>query len=81
MEIRPARPEDRPAIWSILEPMIRAGDTYALAADMSEADVLGYWFAPEAAEGAEHAELLVLATVAELERNIRLSLRALRPRR
>jgi ribosomal protein S18 acetylase RimI-like enzyme len=43
MEIRLARPEDQDAIWRILEPTIRAGDTYALPSDMSEADGVAYW--------------------------------------
>jgi ribosomal protein S18 acetylase RimI-like enzyme len=46
LKIRPASPSDRPAIWSILEPIIRAGETYALPHDMSEADALAYWCAP-----------------------------------
>ena len=47
MQIRPARDEDRPAIWSILEPVIRAGETYTLDRDMSEADALAYWLGPD----------------------------------
>ena len=43
MVIRPARREDAAAIWSILEPIIRAGETYALDQRMSEADALTYW--------------------------------------
>jgi len=43
MQIRLARHEDRDAIWRILQPMIRAGETYALPTDMSEADALAYW--------------------------------------
>ena len=43
MLIRPARSEDAAAIWSILEPTIRAGETWALNRDMSEADALAYW--------------------------------------
>lgn len=43
MIIRPARPDDRPAIWAILEPTIRAGETYALDPAMREADALAYW--------------------------------------
>jgi ribosomal protein S18 acetylase RimI-like enzyme len=46
MQIRPARDEDRAAIWRILEPTIREGETYALPRDLSQADALGYWFAP-----------------------------------
>ena len=41
--IRTAILADRVAIWGILEPVIRAGETYALPADMSEADGLAYW--------------------------------------
>ncbi|MFM5923865.1 MAG: N-acetyltransferase family protein [Novosphingobium sp.] len=41
--IRPARSEDRGAIWAILEPVIRAGETYALDSDMGEAAALAYW--------------------------------------
>ena len=44
MLIRPARPEDHAAVWSIIGPMIRAGETYTLPRDMSEADALAYWF-------------------------------------
>jgi len=41
--IRLSRPEDAAAIWSILEPTIRAGETYTLDPDMSEAEALAYW--------------------------------------
>jgi ribosomal protein S18 acetylase RimI-like enzyme len=43
MIVRPARADDRAAIWSIVGPTIRAGETYALPRDMSEADALAYW--------------------------------------
>ena len=43
MLIRPSRPEDAAAIWSIIEPIIRAGETYALDPRRSEADALAYW--------------------------------------
>lgn len=46
MLIRTARKDDEPAIWSILEPIIRAGETYALPREMNEADALSYWMAP-----------------------------------
>jgi ribosomal protein S18 acetylase RimI-like enzyme len=41
--IRPARSEDAAAIWSIIGPTIRAGETYALDPQLSEADALAYW--------------------------------------
>ena len=58
MEIRPAGPADDGAIWRILEPMIRAGETYALPRDMTREAALAYWSAPGreifvAVEGAE----------------------------
>ena len=43
MLIRPARSEDAAAIWSIIGPTIRAGETYTLDPEMSEADALAYW--------------------------------------
>ncbi|MGP9819685.1 GNAT family N-acetyltransferase [Salinarimonas sp. NSM] len=47
MRIRPAHPEaDADALWRILAPMIRAGDTYTLDRDMGRADALSYWLAP-----------------------------------
>jgi len=47
MLIRPARPEDAAAIWSIIGPTIRAGETYTLDPQMSEADALVYWLGPD----------------------------------
>ena len=47
MAIRSAIKEDYDAIWEILEPMIRRGDTYTLPRDMSKSQALEFWFAPE----------------------------------
>jgi ribosomal protein S18 acetylase RimI-like enzyme len=46
MVIRPATVDDHPAIWPLLEPVIRAGETYALPRDMTAADALAFWTAP-----------------------------------
>ena len=43
MRIRPAGREDAPSIWRIIGPTIRAGESYALDRDMTEADALAYW--------------------------------------
>src|SRR5215471_15647312 len=43
MLIRPATKDDAPAIWAIIGPTIRAGETYALARDMSETDAIAHW--------------------------------------
>ena len=47
MAIHPATDSDRDAIWEILEPTIRSGETYTLPRDMSKQQALEYWFAPE----------------------------------
>ena len=44
MIIRPATQADAAAVWAIIEPVIRAGETYALDRDMRERDALAYWF-------------------------------------
>ncbi len=44
--VRPAGMADAGAIWEILEPTIRAGETYTLPRDMSREEALAYWFAP-----------------------------------
>jgi ribosomal protein S18 acetylase RimI-like enzyme len=44
--VRPARARDDDAIWGIIGPTIRAGETYALPRDMSRADALSYWKSP-----------------------------------
>jgi len=41
--VRAATDEDAPAIWRVLEPIVRAGDSYALPRDMSAEDALAYW--------------------------------------
>ncbi len=46
MIIRPANERDNDAIWAILEPVLRAGDTYTLPRDMRREDALAYWRAP-----------------------------------
>jgi ribosomal protein S18 acetylase RimI-like enzyme len=46
MKLRAATDYDRDAIWQILEPVIRAGETYPLPHDMSREAALAYWFAP-----------------------------------
>jgi ribosomal protein S18 acetylase RimI-like enzyme len=47
VQIRPIRESDRDAVWQVLEPVIRAGDTYALPSDLSKQDALAYWASPD----------------------------------
>jgi ribosomal protein S18 acetylase RimI-like enzyme len=49
MQIRPATPADDDAIWRIIGPVIRAGETYALPAEWSRDAALAFWC------GADHA--------------------------
>jgi len=47
IEIRKATESDKPAVWQIIEPIIRAGDTYVFDPESTEDEMLDYWFAPE----------------------------------
>jgi L-amino acid N-acyltransferase YncA len=47
MLIRPAEDKDKAAIWGIIGPTIRAGETYALDRDLDEAAALAYWLGPD----------------------------------
>jgi L-amino acid N-acyltransferase YncA len=44
MIIRPATRADDDGIWAVLEPTIRAGETFALPRGMRRNAALGYWF-------------------------------------
>src|SRR6202023_3854168 len=48
MQIRAASPDvDGDPIWAVLEPTVRAGETYTLPRDMPYKEALDYWFAPQ----------------------------------
>ena len=46
LTIRAATEADADAIWGILEPTIRAGETYTLDRDLGREEALGYWCSP-----------------------------------
>ena len=46
MHIRAATENDAGAIWAILEPIIRAGETYTQPRDMDRKNALAFWFSP-----------------------------------
>jgi ribosomal protein S18 acetylase RimI-like enzyme len=46
MIIRPATTDDHAAIWAVLEPVIRAGETLALPRDMTSEAALAFWMSP-----------------------------------
>lgn len=62
MLIRPALPQDAPAIWSILEPVIRAGETYALPRTMAAQEGIAYWIGPGRTAFVAEAEGQILGT-------------------
>jgi RimJ/RimL family protein N-acetyltransferase len=45
LTVREATSDDADAVWSILEPMIRAAETYPLPRDMSREQAFAFWFA------------------------------------
>ncbi len=47
LTLRPATPADRDALWAILEPAFRGGDTYAVDPGISREDALAYWTGPD----------------------------------
>jgi ribosomal protein S18 acetylase RimI-like enzyme len=44
--IRPAAEADRAAVLAIVAPVLRAGETYAVDLDLTDAQTLAYWFDP-----------------------------------
>jgi ribosomal protein S18 acetylase RimI-like enzyme len=44
--VRNATGFDADAIWAILEPMLRAGETYTLPREMTREAAIAWWFAP-----------------------------------
>ena len=47
MLIRPAAALDDEGVWLVIEPMIRAGETYPLPRDLAKTDTLAYWRSPQ----------------------------------
>lgn len=45
--IRAVEVADYDQIWDLLKPVFRAGDTYAIATDISRAAALAYWCGPQ----------------------------------
>jgi ribosomal protein S18 acetylase RimI-like enzyme len=62
LHIRRATPADAAAIWRILEPTIRAGETYALPQDLSEEAALAYWLGGDRESFVAEADGEILGT-------------------
>jgi ribosomal protein S18 acetylase RimI-like enzyme len=62
LAVRSATAADADAIWAILEPIIRAGETYALPRDMARADALAYWLGADRETFVAEEEGAILGT-------------------
>lgn len=47
LNIRPATANDTDAVWSIIRPIIRDGQTYALDRDLTKDEALSYWMSAD----------------------------------
>ncbi len=62
MQIRTSLPDDADSIWAILEPTIRAGETYTLPRETSRQEAFAYWFAPQHEVFVAQADTQILGT-------------------
>lgn len=62
IQIRRATAADGAALWAIIEPILRAGETYALPRDMAREDALAYWLGRDRHTFVAEAEGRVLGT-------------------
>lgn len=62
LSIRRAVAADHDALWAIFEPVIRAGETYALPRDLSREGALAYWFAGSNEVFVAESEGVILGT-------------------
>lgn len=46
--VEAAGPEHWPGIWAVMAPILRAGETYTVDRDISEADARAWWMRPDA---------------------------------
>lgn len=60
--LRPARDDDADALWAILQPVLAAGETYALPRDLPRDQALAYWCGADRRTYVAEAEGAVLGT-------------------
>ena len=58
IQVRPALPDDNARIWYILEPIFRAGTTYAIDPAITRDDALAYWTAHQTFVAEKDGEVL-----------------------
>lgn len=62
MLIRPIQAGDQDAIWSIIGPTIRAGETYTLDRDLTRDAALSYWLGSDKETFVAEVEGRILGT-------------------
>lgn len=62
LSVRPATRDDRAAIWRILDPIVRAGETYPYPRDWSADEALAVWCGPDKSVFVAENETGVLGT-------------------
>jgi ribosomal protein S18 acetylase RimI-like enzyme len=62
MMIRSACHEDRSSIWSIIGPIIQAGETYAVDPSLGESEALAYWLGTDKETFVAEADGVLLGT-------------------
>jgi hypothetical protein len=60
LQIRPATYADWPAIWGMLRPVFRAGETYAVDRDITESAARALWLDAPAATYIAHDDAICL---------------------
>ncbi|MGD8430519.1 MAG: GNAT family N-acetyltransferase [Ectothiorhodospiraceae bacterium] len=60
--LRRAAEADWPAVWEVVRPVLRAGDTYALPADVDEASAYRFWMQGPAATWVAERHGAILGT-------------------
>lgn len=62
MQIRATTPDDHAALWAMLGPVFRAGETYAIDPQISQEDAVAYWTGADAGSYIIEDETGVLGT-------------------
>lgn len=62
LNIRIANNEDRPKVWSVIEPVFRAGETYAIDPKIGRGDALDYWFGEDKTTFVAEEDGIVIGT-------------------
>jgi ribosomal protein S18 acetylase RimI-like enzyme len=62
LSVRPAQLTDHDAIWAILEPIVRSGESYTLPRDLGREETLLFWFSNEHEVFVAEQDVAILGT-------------------